>query len=176
MKTTDDWRDETLDEAGTKPGRAMTSPDEARQVVLVAVDFSGPGRRALTWALDHAQRAASELHTIHVLERRWRLADLRADPATVRHELDAVHQEVATALAAMLDDDTRARLGPVHEHVILGAPAEEIITLATEIGAQLIVIGSHSRDAIAHALLGSVAERVVRAASCPVVVVKNAGS
>jgi nucleotide-binding universal stress UspA family protein len=56
--------------------------------------------------------------------------------------------------------------------VIKGIPFHEIINAATEIGADLIVIGTHGRTGLSHVVMGSVAEKVVRKASCPVLTVR----
>jgi nucleotide-binding universal stress UspA family protein len=143
------------------------------RVVLVAIDFSAVSRRALAWALDFAGHTPCHLHTVHVVDRRWRLADLRADLDTLRAELVDVHDAAAAELAPLVDEPTRAGLGSFHEHVAIGDPAAEIVALATELHADLIVVGSHGGDAIRRALVGSVAQRVVRDAACPVVVVKG---
>jgi len=161
----DTGTDHTLDvphdeEAGPPP-----------RVILVAVDFSPSSRGALAWALDYARVAPCHLHTVHVVERRWRLSDLRTDLDTLRAELVDVHDAAVAELGPLVDDDTRARVGSLHEHVVLGDPAPEIITLAHELGAELLVVGSHGGGAMQRLLVGSVAARVVRDAPCPVVVV-----
>lgn len=167
-----DWRDETqadgaaLPEEGTDPGAALVD-----KAVVVALDFSAPARRALAWALDHVATTGGTLHVLHVIDRRWRATDLTADAAALTRELTDVERTAAAELRA-LTDDARARVGALHEHVAIGRPADEIVRVARDLGAQLIVIGSHGHDAISHLLVGSVAERVVRAAGCNVVVVK----
>ena len=145
--------------------------DAPPTVVVVAVDFSAPSRHALRWALDHARHAPCHLHTVHVVERRWKLSDLRSDLDTLRAELVDVHDAAVAELGPLVDDDTRARVGSLHEHVVLGNPAPEITSLALELGAELLVVGSHGGDALHRLLVGSVASRVVRDAPCPVVVV-----
>ena len=57
--------------------------------------------------------------------------------------------------------------------VRLGAPWEEILSVATERGADLVVVGTHGRRGFAHALMGSVAERVVRLSTIPVLTVRS---
>jgi len=169
----EDWRDETLADASSHPGDG-TDPGAAppvEAVVVVAVDFSEPARRAVAWALDYAQRVPCVLHTVHVVDRRWRPADLRADPTALQREL-ADAERTASDQLKVLGDEARVRVGALHEHVALGRPADELVRVAEHLGADLLVIGSHGRDALGHLLLGSVAERVVRRASCPVVVVK----
>ena len=166
---TEEWRDETMADAeGTDPAVAAAAP----QVVVVAVDFSLPARRALAWAIEYAQHISCVLHTVHVVDRRFQASDLAADPGAIRTELTNAEQLAAAELKA-LNDDGRARLGMIHEHVAFGKPADEVLRVARELGAILIVIGSHGRDAISHLLLGSVAERVVRGADCPVAVIKH---
>jgi nucleotide-binding universal stress UspA family protein len=161
----DEWKDETFDDTHTAR-RDRVKP------VLVALDFSAVSRHALAWAIEHAHRTAAELHTVHVVERRFHRGDLSADPSALGAELARVHAEAAAELAREVDADQRVKLAPLHEHVALGAPADEIVAVAAEIDAALIVVGSHGRGAIERVLLGSTAERVVRAARCPVVVVK----
>jgi universal stress protein A len=162
----DEWKDETYDDDRTQ------RRDPVRPV-LVAVDFSAVARHALAWALDHAAHVAAEVHTIHVIERRLRAGDLSSDPAAIKAELTQVHAEAAAELAKLVEPDARAKIPQLHEHVAFGSPAEEIVGLANDLDAALIVIGSHGRGAIERVLLGSTAERVVRAARCPVLVVKT---
>jgi nucleotide-binding universal stress UspA family protein len=57
---------------------------------------------------------------------------------------------------------------------VIGFPAEDIVRLATEVQADLIVVGTHGRRGLSHLLLGSVAERVIRTAPCPVLTVRRA--
>jgi nucleotide-binding universal stress UspA family protein len=168
-----DWRDETqadaaaMKEEHTDPG-VVPAPEK---VVLVALDFSAPGLAALAWALDHAAAIGASLHVVHVIDRRWRLADLTSDPATLAGELAQVERAAAGELRR-LTEEARARLAGVHEHVAVGRPADEIVRLAHDLAAQTVVVGSHGHDAISHLLVGSVAERVVRTATCNVMVVK----
>lgn len=144
----------------------------APKVVLVAVDFSLLSKKALHWALEYARAVPCHLHTVHVVERRWKLSDLRADLDTLRAELVDVHDAAVAELAPLVDDEERARVGSLHEHVALGEPAAEIVGLAGELGADLIVIGHHGGEAMTRLLTGSIAAKVVRDAPCAVLVVK----
>lgn len=169
-----DWRDVTQAEAGALPEEG-TDPGLAHpgdKVVLVALDFSTPARRALHWALEHVAASGGVLHVVHVIDRRFRPSDLSADVAALTRELADVERAAAAELRAV-GDEARARIGAVHEHIAIGRPGDEIVRVARELGAHTIVVGSHGHDAISHALLGSVAERVVRTATCTVVVVKT---
>ena len=144
----------------------------APKVVLVAVDFSLLSKKALHWALEYARAVPCHLHTVHVVERRWKLSDLRADLDTLRAELVDVHDAAVAELAPLVDEEERARVGSLHEHVALGEPAAEIVGLAGELGADLIVIGHHGGEAMARLLTGSIAAKVVRDAPSAVLVVK----
>jgi nucleotide-binding universal stress UspA family protein len=157
----------------TDPGLADGRDGPTPRVLLVAIDFSAVSKRALEWALDYARHLPCHLHTVHVVERRWKMADLRNDLDALRAELVDVHDTAVAELAPMVDEEGRSRVGSLHEHVALGDPASEIVTLAGELGADLIVVGNHSGGAMQRLLVGSVAEKVVRNATCSVVVVKD---
>ncbi len=171
---TEDWRDETMADRASDRTDAGATVAPAH-VVVIAIDFSLPARRALAWALDYAQHVPSTLHTVHVIDRRFQLSDLSTDPAALRGELGDAERLAASELRT-LNDEGRARVGVIHEHVGFGKPADEFLRVARDLGASLLVIGSHGRESVAHMLVGSVAERVVRGADCPVVVVKHRNS
>ena len=162
---TDEFRDEPTEGEHTHPGHDRPA------VVVVGVDFSATARHALAWAFDYALATDATIHTLHVVDRRWSPADLSADPAAVQRDVAASEAAAAAELRA-LTDEARGRLGALHEHVCVGKPADEILRLARELGVDLIVVGSHGVDPVAHLFVGSVAERVVRGATCPVTVVR----
>lgn len=162
---TDEFKDDPTHGDATNPGLARG------RLVLVAVDFSATARHALAWAFDYALHTDATIHTLHVVDRRWSPADLSADPASVQRDVAASEAAAAAELRA-LTDEARGRLGALHEHVVVGKPADEILRLARELAVDLIVVGSHGVDPVAHLFVGSVAERVVRGATCPVTVVR----
>lgn len=144
-------------------------------VVLVPVDFSDPSRRAMAWAFDYGQRAPCDIHLLHVVERHFTLRDL-VDPSAERLkvELAEVSEAAQQELEAMAPkSEDRALLGELHHHVAVGRPAEEILRLARELDADLIVMGTHGLSgAVERLFVGSVAQKVVRTAPCTVVSVK----
>jgi nucleotide-binding universal stress UspA family protein len=156
------------DEETTDPGAAL--PNE--KVTVVAIDFSAVGRRALHWAAEQVAMAGGSLHAVHVVDRHWRASDLKADAGALAREMSDVERLASDELRALVAEH-HGRVPAIHEHVAVGKPADEIVRVARELGAQTIVIGSHGHDSIAHLLVGSVAERVVRTAPCTVVVVKS---
>jgi nucleotide-binding universal stress UspA family protein len=85
-----------------------------------------------------------------------------------------VLRDLERAVLSQLDqlaEPVRAAQVPVRTHSSIGLPADEIVRYAREAGADLIVMGTHGRSGWRHALLGSVAEKVVRRARCPVLTV-----
>lgn len=156
------------DEETTDPGAAV--PND--KVTVVAIDFSAVGRRALHWAIEQVAMAGGSLHAVHVVDRHWRASDLESDATALAREIADVERLAGGELRALVAEH-HGRVPAIHEHVAVGKPADEIVRVARELGAQMIVIGSHGHDAVAHLLVGSVAERVVRTAHCTVVVVKG---
>ena len=151
----------------------MSSGDKL--VVLVAVDFSETSRRAMAWAFDYGQRAPCDIHLVHVIERHLRLRDLVDTSAdNLRAEIDEVEGAAQQELAAMAPEaDDRAQIGAIHHHVAIGKPAEEIVRLAEQVGADMVVMGTHGlTGAVERLFVGSVAQKVVRQAPCTVVCVK----
>jgi len=138
--------------------------------LLVATDFS-PGSRAALAQVDRlaARGTALEIDLVHVLEP----LPFVVPPAPVigferAREEGAQRQLERSAAALRRRLGTRAR---VQVHLENGPAATEICRLATELGVDLILIGTHGRTGLEHVLAGSVAERVVRHAQRPVLTV-----
>jgi nucleotide-binding universal stress UspA family protein len=137
------------------------------QKILVATDFSPASDDAIAQAIALAKQMNASLEILHVVEIGtepfpFGLLDIKDGGdffAYVERELDR-----------RADDARRAGV-PCTTKSIDGKPAEEIVVRARNIGADLIVVGTHGRSGIAHAFFGSVAEQVVRHADRPVVTV-----
>ena len=139
--------------------------------ILVPVDFSEPSKAALAWALDYASHRPSDLHVLHVVERHLQLSDLSADFDELKSELEAIKSQAENQLGALADED-KSSVGQIRQHVATGKPAGEIVKVAMDIHADLIVMGTHGLKGVERMIIGSVAEQVVRKASCAVVTVK----
>jgi nucleotide-binding universal stress UspA family protein len=139
-----------------------------RHRVVVPVDFSDESFAAVDEALRLVEDA-SHLHIIHVLQP---LAP--ADPALMWNARieESSRTRVREYLKTRLQD---AKYAGHHVTVAEGSPAEEIADFAERLGADLIVLPSHGRKGLRRLLIGSVAERVVRLAHCPVLVLRNGG-
>jgi nucleotide-binding universal stress UspA family protein len=160
--------------------------------ILIPVDFSSYSTDALFCAANMAARFASSLIVLHVITKevethatRQRLGALRMpllgpmgaagppqapDEATDEVVID-LRERAYTALQAFLPPQLAKY--SVELRVVVGSPFERILETAVREHVGLIVLGTHGRTGLSHALMGSVAERVVRLAPCPVLTVKS---
>jgi nucleotide-binding universal stress UspA family protein len=128
--------------------------------ILVATDFSLCSLNALGHAEDLARKLDAELIVLHVEP----VPTAGSDLGDVAHA--AVERELARTAAGLRDYHPGVRT-----IVRAGAPDEEIVDAAATERASLVVMGTHGRTGLARALLGSVAESVVRRAPCPVLTI-----
>jgi nucleotide-binding universal stress UspA family protein len=148
-------------------------------VVVVGTDFSEQASRALQTAYEHAlKHVPAELHVVHASVVINPEAEATLPPFVGAGILPVTTlEEQQTELIRYLDEQLARRPGfatsgiRVVAHVLLDAPVFALSRLAHSVAADMIVVGSHGRHGVARWLLGSVAEAVVRQASCPVLVV-----
>jgi nucleotide-binding universal stress UspA family protein len=143
--------------------------------VLLATDGSKDAELATTTALDLANSTSSELHIVLVEEEAYAYVDPSGYPfftdAELEHELE---QQARMRLDAEVEKRRSAGGAVAQAHLRVGAAAAaEIVDLAEDIGAGLIVMGSRGLGGIRRALMGSVSDSVVRHAHCPVLVVRH---
>jgi nucleotide-binding universal stress UspA family protein len=140
---------------------------------LVPIDFSAGSRAALVEVERLLTRVGSaQLHLVHAVEPVT--PDVSIAGATVWTDVTGQIERSAREEIGRLAARVQARLGRavrVRTHVALGPPYLVICRLAAKVRADLIVLGTHGRTGLRHVLLGSVAERVVRHAGRPVLVV-----
>jgi nucleotide-binding universal stress UspA family protein len=143
--------------------------------VLVATDFSPVSETALVYGRALARTFDGTLHVLHVVE------DLAsrfsyADPAVVGfgpEQLQADLEHTARAqLEAAVSETDRRELHAVPVFRVGNSPAKQICEYATEAAIDVIVIGATGRGAVDRMLMGSVADKVVRHAPCPVLAVR----
>jgi len=138
------------------------------QHLLVPVDFSEPADTALTYAMALAGKLGARLTLVHVIH----LAPLGvAEGGTVLPYLEAIE---AQAQEGMEEYRAKVQAAELNVDVVIthGVPFQSIIEVAKERQVDLIVMGTHGRTGVSHVLLGSVAERVVRLAPCPVLIAR----
>ena len=137
--------------------------------ILVPTDFSKHSGKAMLYGAELAAKFGAELHLLHAIET---TPMMYGEGAYLPPESEADMEASAVKQLDDLQVDAASGLKIVrkakHEH-----PFVETVRYAKENHIGLIVLGTHGRGAIAHMLLGSVAERVVRKAPCPVLTVRD---
>ena len=134
--------------------------------IVVGFDFSPLADLALAEAAAIAARDSDlVIHLVHVIEARVPAPDMTPIEAEI---LDQVRPHVERALR-VADAGTDQR---VFSHVRWGNPSSEILALSQEVEADMIVVGTHGRTGLSRLMVGSVAEKVVRHAGCPVLVMR----
>ena len=151
--------------------------------ILLAVDGSGEAELATRTAVDLAQMSDSELHVVHVID---------AAPSPTLLYPEATDPEGAEVSDQVLEQDLERRAEQLgreildaetervrsagstlaQTHLAMGDAPREIVHLAEDLEAGLIVMGSRGRGGIRRALMGSVSDSVVRHAHCPVLIVR----
>ena len=142
----------------------MKPNPSAYETILVPVDFSEPSRAALHQAHLLAGDDLARLVVLHVSE-----------PVSAHWHIDLnrlqkeAHEAARQKLVAFIKEEF-PKSAP-RSHFMTGNPHDAIVKYAAKCNASLIVLGTHGRSGLSHLLMGSVSERVVRHAQCPVVVV-----
>jgi nucleotide-binding universal stress UspA family protein len=141
--------------------------------ILVPTDFSKHSHTALTYAASFAEKFGAEIHLLHVVQD---FAVFFPDPIAAGSAAFPPTGQLTAAVRAALDRtvaEHKLQNLRVHAEAREGAPYHEIVAYAREHEIDLIIMGTHGRTGLAHLLLGSVAEKVVRRAPCPVLTVRD---
>jgi nucleotide-binding universal stress UspA family protein len=154
-----------------KPCRESSRTKAMRTIetILCPTDFSESSRAARDFAIELAKRFGAGLHLVHVFE-----------PQPI--DLDAGAPELSGQVFGVLENSAKARLAEEQKlcvdagvkteaELLVGSPARVIAELSDKV--QLIVMSTHGRTGFSHFLMGSVTERVVRLAHCPVLTVPD---
>jgi nucleotide-binding universal stress UspA family protein len=148
----------------------------ALREILVATDFSEPSNIALAYGKELARRFGARLHVLHVVE------DIGARYTSFPLPVGDFGQWQAEAesaarirLHSLLSEEDRQVLRAKAEVLVSTSPSEAIVSYGRDTMPRidLIVMGTHGRGAVTHLLMGSVAEKVVRSAPCPVLTVRH---
>ncbi|MCA9175020.1 MAG: universal stress protein [Planctomycetales bacterium] len=135
--------------------------------IVMATDFSDYAQAALEYATALARDTGATLHILHVIEDPPLSADRGFGGFQAEAEMEATEQEM---LEKVLPTDA----GVPYVHKLLhGRPSRCIVEYADSAHADMIVLGTHGHKGLLRALLGSVAEEVVRRSACPVLTIKQ---
>ena len=137
------------------------------RTIVVGVDFSEAGRSALSCAIGLAKALEAEIHLVHGLHIP---PEVRLTSDWREQLRERAHQGIREAIARVESEHVACDFSLSEDH-----PVPAILSLAEKVGADLIVIGAQGHSALEHVLLGSVAERTVRQARCPVLTVPPPG-
>lgn len=150
-----------------------TTPTDKPYSIVVGIDFSPACEEGVRAALRLAgEQPGTEVHAVHVLDP---AAGGASKSVRIRQQAVALEElpdrlcDYITEHAGALPRGGETSLGV---HVRFGKPAQGILQMATDAGADLIVVGTHGREGLKRLTLGSVAEEIVRTARCPVLVAR----
>jgi nucleotide-binding universal stress UspA family protein len=139
--------------------------------ILLPTDLSEYAVGARPYAVELARTFGAALHLLSVVDAHWVGPVVSAEfPGQIEDTLRLHRQAAERGVRAQADEITGI---PVRAEVVVGAPHVEIVRYARREEIDLIVLATHGRTGLAHALIGSVAEKVVQMAPCPVLTVKH---
>ena len=138
--------------------------------ILCPIDHSDCSKEALKYAVSFAMKDEAKLYLLHIIDIRTFNEGLEAMSMQIPDEetLELLRIKLLDCIPEEMRDDMN-----VEAIVVQGIPFAEIISTAREKEIDMIVIGSHGRTGIKHMMLGSVSEKVVRKAPCPVLTVRQ---
>jgi len=138
--------------------------------ILCPVDHSDCSKEALKYAVSFAIKDNSKLYLLHVID--IRTFDESINAMTPQIPDDKTLAQLKTKLLDCIPEEIRDDMD-VEALVVQGIPFVEIISTAKKNDVDMIVLGSHGRTGITHMMMGSVSEKVVRKAPCPVLTVRR---
>jgi nucleotide-binding universal stress UspA family protein len=141
--------------------------------ILVATDFSDASRAALEYGRELAKGYGATLHVLHVVDDiRWRYSlDMTAVDVTAVQE--SLEDSARTQLSALVTEEDRRQLKLRTRVFTATSAADSLVQYAAAEHCDLIVVGTHGRTGLRRFVMGSVAERIVRSALCPVLTVRQ---
>jgi len=140
------------------------------KTLLVPIDFSAHSTRALDVAKQIARLAGGKIHLLHCYQ--LNVGGVSPYGVTIPDDFNQRIRDAAEEQLTALEQAVAADGIAVESHLTPRYPSEAISDLASELGAEVIVMGTRGATGLQHILLGSVAERTLRIAPCPVLTVK----
>ncbi|HXG38483.1 MAG TPA: universal stress protein [Bacteroidota bacterium] len=163
--------------ATTKRNRKRTARSAKRatiqlQSILVPIDFSDHSKNALQYAIPFAQQFRASIHLLYVVEPTIYPADFSFGQVGFPNVEEELRKRGNEELDALLKNVIAGKVKATRT-IRTGRPFYEINQFAKEKGVDLIIIATHGHTGMEHILFGSTAEKVVRGAPCPVLVVRS---
>ncbi|HET6280163.1 MAG TPA: universal stress protein [Polyangia bacterium] len=138
--------------------------------ILIPMDFSESSTAAVEVAISYARAFKASIQLLHVLADPTYVLPAPLEVVTLPIDMERINAEVEKRMASEVER-IRALDVSCESATLMGRPHTEIVEHAKKIGADLIAMGTHGRSGLSHAIMGSVAERVLHRAPCPVLVV-----
>lgn len=141
--------------------------------ILVPTDFSKSSQNALTYALAFAGKFGAEIHLLHVVQDIALFIPEAVMPSVpISPPAEQFRAAAQSALERAIAEQAKSGV-TIHAEVCEGLSHQEIVRFARDKNIDLIVMGTHGHTGLAHVFMGSVAEKVVRRAPCPVLTVRH---
>ncbi len=140
--------------------------------ILCPIDHSDGSKEALKYAVSFAMKNEAKLYLLHVID--IRSFDESIDTMAAQIPNDETIKQLKTKLLECIPEEIRSDM-QIEALVVQGVPFAEIISIAKGNNVDMIVMGTHGRTGLAHIMIGSVSEKVVRKAHCPVLTVRQSG-
>ena len=141
--------------------------------IVVATDFGEAAEAAFAYGRELARAFGGRLHVFHAADNVMTRYPMDVPFAGMADLQTEVEDAARTRINALLTDEDRAMLRATAVVCTSLAPATAIVEYAVEVHADILLVGTHGRGGVSHFFLGSVAERVVRMAPCPVLTVHH---
>ncbi len=154
--------------------KKQPKPIEDFQRILAPIDFSEHSKQAISHAKVMAESYGAKLQILHVIEENIHPAFYASGKSSIFELIPNIKEKSEQTLRQLFNDAPGPKVDSEF-HVVEGRANQEIVKFAEKNGSDLIVIATHGLTGIEHLLLGSVTEKVVRMASCPVFTVKSFG-
>ncbi|MHC4183030.1 MAG: universal stress protein [Planctomycetota bacterium] len=138
--------------------------------ILCPIDHSDGSKEALKYAVSFAMKNEAKLYLLHVID--IRSFDESIDTMATQIPNDETIKQLKTKLLECIPEEIRSDM-QIEALVVQGIPFAEIISIAKGNNVDMIVMGTHGRTGLAHIMIGSVSEKVVRKAHCPVLTVRQ---
>jgi len=153
-----------------RAGEPANSGSLDLNTILVPVDFSPSALHALNFAVSLGRRLGASIVLVHVMDSIY--VSGRMDSRRLRSLRMEAHEDTKRLLAGLAKRRVKPHV-PVRHHLLNGTASAKIVEMTARASADLIVTGSEGRRGMKRFLVGSVAERVIRHARCPVLVVRD---
>lgn len=141
--------------------------------IVVATDFGEVSDGALDYGRELARAFGATLHVFHAADNVMTRFPMDAPFAGMAELQTEVEDAAKTRINALLTNEDREMLGATAVVWTSLSPATAIVDYAVKVRADIVLVGTHGRGAVGHFFLGSVAERVVRTAPCPVLTIHH---